>query len=72
MKSAIRIGAPNSVMRHASEASWGENNWAVYEYIDNKPVVRAAQTTKSGAEQFMAEGRFLIDLSIFKEEESTQ
>lgn len=71
-RSSIRIGAPGSVARHVQEEferdlnAYGKNKFAVFEYVNNRPVLRAAQTTKDGALRYMEEGRVLIDLDSYR------
>ena len=57
------IGAPGSIMRYVHNTSWGNNKFAVFEYVQGQAVVRASQPTKSGAQYFMQRGRFLVDLT---------
>lgn len=62
-----KIGAPNSIARYLSEAksNFGNNEWAVFEYEQGAPVMRAAGS-KAHCERYMSEGRHLIDLRPWK------
>src|SRR4249920_2259543 len=58
----IAVGAPNSVARYLAETpGWGNNKWAVFEYCNGKFLLRAAQTSRSRAEQYMKPGYLLVD-----------
>lgn len=69
----MKIGAPGSIARHVQDRldrdpqAFGENMWLVYEYEPGKPepTLRAAQSTRTGAEAYMAEGRVLVNLAAY-------
>jgi hypothetical protein len=63
-----RIGEPNSIARYASNTTWGENEWALFEYVAGMPVVRAAGS-KRHCESYMRPGRMLVDIRGYKEQE---
>lgn len=67
MTAKRRIGAPNSIARYASNTEWGQNEWAVFEYVAGVPVVRAAGT-KGHCEAFMAPGRVLVDVRAYRDD----
>lgn len=61
------IGAPGSIARYCATASWGSNAWAVMAYNQGQAYCVASQTTKEGAQRYMGQGCFLIDLSTYKD-----
>ena len=61
----LRIGAPNSIARYASNTHWGANEWATFEYVGGMPVVRAAGS-KAHCEHYMQPGRILTDIRPYK------
>lgn len=63
-----RIGAPNSIARYAANTTWGNNEWAVFEYIDGQglPVVRAAGK-KTHCQHYLANPNcHLVDIRPYK------
>jgi hypothetical protein len=63
-----RIGAPNSIARYACNTSWGDNDWAVFEYgHDGMPIVRAAGS-KEHCEKHLRPNRMLVDVRGYKKD----
>jgi hypothetical protein len=62
------IGAPNSIARYCANTSFGDHEYAVFEYVNGMPVVRAVGTQRH-CEHYIGPGRMMVNVGSYRQQD---